>query len=112
MEFIMTNDVECFSFETNSYDESIVERVEKEAMPKLLSLYKKYDIKATFFFTARFAKLSPKTVLMVKKDGHEIGCHGYDHTDFYDSLSYNEQVKILKKTKKIIEDISGTDVVL
>jgi len=111
MNFIMTNDVECHSFETNSLDESIPKRVEKEAMPELLALYRKYSVKATFFFTAQFARLSPKTVLMVKKEGHEIACHGYNHRDYYDVMNYKEQFKILEKSKKIIEDISETEVV-
>ena len=41
MKFIMTNDVESHSFESNSLDDSIAGRIENEAMPKLLSLHKK-----------------------------------------------------------------------
>jgi hypothetical protein len=48
MKFIMTNDVESHSFESNSLDDSIAGRIENEAMPKLLSLHKKHKVKATF----------------------------------------------------------------
>ena len=111
MNFIMTNDVESYSFESNNLDSSIDKRVESEAMPRLLALHKKYNVKATFFFVATFAKCNPNTVRMVSEEGHEIACHGYDHTDYYDNLDYGEQVQLLDKSKKIIEDISGQKVV-
>ncbi len=111
MDLLMTNDVECHSFETNTLHDAIAERVENEAMPKLLELYQQHNVKSTFFFTANFARLSPKTVRTVRDFGHEVGCHGYNHTDYYDVLTYEQQIDLLRKSKEIIEDISGTEVV-
>ena len=111
MKFIMTNDVERHSFESNSLDDSIAGRIENEAMPKLLSLHKKHKVKATFFFVATFAKSYPNILRMVAQEGHEIACHGYDHMDYYDILDYSEQVRLLHKSKKIIEDLSCQEVV-
>jgi peptidoglycan/xylan/chitin deacetylase (PgdA/CDA1 family) len=107
----MTNDVESHSFESNTLDTTIDKRIENEAMPRLLALHKKYKVKATFFFVATFAKSNPDIVRMVVKGGHEIACHGYDHTDYYDNLNYLEQFKLLDRSKKIIEDVSGEKVV-
>ena len=111
LKYIFTNDVECFSFATNSFDESVVSAVENQALPKLLDLLGRYGINATFFFTARYAELSSRSVLMVQQCGHEIGCHGYNHHEYYDEMGYHEQVCFLKRSKSIIEDISGKEVV-
>ena len=111
MKFIMTNDVESHSFESNNLDAGIDKRIENEAMPRLLALHKKYKVRATFFFVAKFAESNPSTVRMVAESGHEIACHGYDHTDFYDNLDYSDQFQLLDKSKKMIEDISGKRVV-
>jgi peptidoglycan/xylan/chitin deacetylase (PgdA/CDA1 family) len=109
--YLLTNDVECFSFETNSYDAAVAEVVAEEAMPKLLDLYKQHSVKSTFFFTAQFAQLSPRSVTLVVESGHEVACHGYDHLDYYDRMDYEKQVESLRKSKEIIEDICGKEVV-
>jgi peptidoglycan/xylan/chitin deacetylase (PgdA/CDA1 family) len=111
VDFFLTNDVERHSFETNSLDDRIVKVIENNTLPKLLQLYKKYKISATFFFTAYFAQLSPKSVLLVKKNGHEIACHGYNHLDFYDEMNLIQQTEFLKKSKDIIENISNSKIV-
>jgi len=105
-----SNDVECFAYSSHSYETNLASRIENEGLPIILELYKRYSIRSTFFFTARFANLSPKSLEMVKRSNHEIGCHGYDHCDFYDQMSYVDQVKMLIKSKSILEDISGTEV--
>lgn len=108
----MTVDVECFSFETNSYDyEGIPNRIHKEALPRLLDLFDKYNVKATFFFTGRFAELSPESVELVFSRGHEIGCHGYSHESFFDEMGFDEQAENLVKSKTIIEQITGKTIV-
>ncbi len=106
----MTTDVECHSFETNTRDEAVAKRVEQEALPELLRLYRKHRIKSTFFFTVRFAELSPKSVMLVRKAGHEVGCHGYDHTDYYDQMAFEEQLALLKKCKTKLEKIAKTEI--
>ncbi len=56
-----------------------------------------------------FAEVSPESVELVKGHGHEIGCHGYDHSPqrAFDSLRYEEQLEELKRAKKVIEDVAG-----
>ena len=48
-------------------------------MPRLLDLYDRYGIRATFFFTGHIANLFPEIVKMVIPYGHEIGSHGLTH---------------------------------
>jgi len=47
---LLTNDVESTSLALNDLNKATAEKVFNEGMPKLLELYKKYDIKTTFFF--------------------------------------------------------------
>ena len=74
-------------------------------------LVKKQNIVRIVFFTAVFAKASPKSIIQALNNKHEIGCHGYNHFDFYDKLSLKQQIDLLKKSKDIIENISGVKIV-
>ena len=82
-------------------------------MPKLLDLYAKYRIKATFFYTGYIAKLYPEVVKMAADSGHEIGSHGKSHLkeNGFDIMPYERQVRHLEYSKKLLEDISGKQVI-
>ena len=82
-------------------------------MPKLLDLYAKYGIKATFFYTGYIAKLYPEVVKMAANLGHEIGSHGKSHLkeNGFDIMPYEKQVKHLEYSKKLLEDISGKPII-
>jgi len=102
--------MENFSIPLNRPDDSIAKEVYEVGLPRLLDLYARHDIKSTFYFTGMFAEQSPESVELVKEDGHEIGCHGYDHSPerAFDMLSYEKQVNELKKAKNVIEAVSGS----
>lgn len=110
---LLTNDVETTSIWINRLRDETGERVLKEGMPLLLELYQKYQIKSTFFFTGYIARLYPEVVKMVLPYRHEIGSHGLSHEkkDGFDTLSYDRQVWHLKKSKELLEDISGKPVI-
>jgi len=82
-------------------------------MPKLLDLYAKYGIKTTFFYTGYIAKLYPEVVKMAADSGHEIGSHGKSHLkeNGFDIMPYERQVRHLEYSKKLLEDISGKQVI-
>jgi len=109
MYFLMTADVESFSIPLNREDPGVVRQVHEEGLPRLLSLMAKHDVCGTFYFTGTFAEASPESVELVKEHGHEVGCHGYDHSPHraFDVLSYEEQLNDLKKAKAIIEGVAG-----
>ena len=109
MYFLMTVDVESFSISLNREDPAVVGEVHEEGLPRLLNLLAKHDICGTFYFTGMFAEASPESVELVRGHGHEIGCHGYDHSPqrAFDSLRYEEQLEELKRAKKVIEDVAG-----
>jgi len=105
----MTIDVECFSIQLNRCDPSIGKDVYDVGLPLLLDILAKYDIKGTFYFTGKMAKMFPESVKLVREYNHEVGCHGYSHSPekAFDVLSYDEQVAELVRAKKTIEKVAG-----
>ena len=108
-----TNDVETTSLWNHRLSDKTGEKVLKEGMPVLLELYKKYNIRSTFFFTGYIAQKFPEIVKMILPYGHEVGCHGlvHDSDQAFDVLSFEEQKEHLKKAKGILEDICGQQVI-
>jgi peptidoglycan-N-acetylglucosamine deacetylase len=108
-----TNDVEYTSIVNGVLSEKTGELVLQEGMPILLDIYSKYNIKSTFFFTADIVQKYPRIVRMVTPQGHEVACHGFSHKvdQTFELLSLNEQINNLSKSKKILEDICGNQVV-
>jgi len=110
---LLTNDVECHSIRYNTLSDEMGYKVLQEGMPVLLGLYSEFDIKTTFFFTGYIAEKFPGVVKMILPFGHEVASHGYSHEiDMaFDILPLKEQIEHLKKSKKILEDISGQEVI-
>lgn len=110
---LLTNDVENTSIINNRLDDETGSLVSTKGMPLLLDLYSKYNIRATFFFTADIARKHPSIIKLVQPYGHEVGCHGLNHEDKYafDILPLDTQVAHLTEAKKILEDISGKEVI-
>ncbi|MBI5739282.1 MAG: polysaccharide deacetylase family protein [Nitrospirae bacterium] len=61
----------------------------------ILELFKKYRAKATFFVLGTVAEWYPELIEAMKKDGHEIGIHGYTHTRLSDHTreSFDDEIK-------------------
>lgn len=110
---LLSNDVETTSIWHNTLRDETGYKVLKEGMPLLLDLYEKYNVKSTFFFTGYIAKLYPEIVKMVQPYGHEVGSHGLSHEkeDGFDVMPLHKQIEHLKESKKILEDISGEEVI-
>jgi peptidoglycan/xylan/chitin deacetylase (PgdA/CDA1 family) len=88
-------------------------KVLEEGMPLLLDLYAKYNIKSTFFFTGYIANLYPEVVKMIVSYGHEVASHGMSHikSNGFDVMPLEKQIRHLKESKKILEDLSSTEVI-
>ena len=110
---LLTNDVEKTSILNHKLRDKTALYLIEQGMPRLLELYSKYNAKATFFYTADIAREFPNLVKMVLPYGHEVGSHGLTHDvkQAFDILSYNDQVVHLKESKKILEDISGQEII-
>ena len=47
--------------------------------PKILEILKRYDAKATFFCIGNNVKKYPKAFELIKKEGHSVGTHTFNH---------------------------------
>lgn len=110
---MLSNDVETTSIWFNDLRDETGLKVVTEGMPRLLDLYAKYNVKSTFFYTGYMAKLYPEVVKMAVNAGHEVGSHGKSHIkeNGFDVMPYNKQVRHLDYSKKLLEDISGKEVI-
>jgi len=110
---ILTNDVETTSIWFNTLRPETGYRVYMEGMPALLELYKKHNIKSTFFFCGDIVQLYPQVVRMILPYGHEVASHGWSHeiNEAFDCMSLEKQIDHLKRSKSMLEDISGQEVI-
>lgn len=70
---------------------------------QLLNLLKKYNIKATFFTVATFAKNNSNIIERMKSEGHTIGLHSLEHKNglitspVYTDKDFKDCLDIMKK---------------
>ena len=106
---IMSVDLEDFfcdlPFDTWSKYES---RVLKNTN-KILELFEKYEIKATFFTLGYIAEKFPDLIKEIDNKGHEIASHSYAHLDIRKTTK-EEFENDLKKSIEILEKIIGKKV--
>ena len=79
---------------------------EDEYVISILETLKKENVHITFNVTGKWAENKKDLLLRIKKEGHEIGNHGYKHLD-YANLSYDDNYNQISTSKKIIEDAIG-----
>lgn len=77
---------------------------------KILDLLDRYDVKATFFVLGWIAERKPELVKEIHSRGHEMASHGYGHIINYE-LSREEIYEDIKKSKKMLESITGEKVI-
>ena len=77
---------------------------------RILDLLDEHGVKATFFALGWVAEHQPKLIREIHCRGHEVACHGYNHQLAYD-LSLKEFHEDIRKSKSLIEDITGMGVI-
>jgi hypothetical protein len=78
----------------------------------ILNFFDRFKIKATFFFVAQdleFEK-NARWIKIVTTAGHEIASHSYSHPQGFRFLSHQEKEYELKRSKEVLEAISGQNV--
>lgn len=80
--------------------------------PKVLSLLKENDAKATFFLIGKNAKKHPEIVRQIIDEGHTIGNHSYSHSKNFGFFSSEKVIAELNQTNSILKEIIGKDVKL
>lgn len=76
---------------------------------KILDLLDEHDTRGTFFILGKVAEDFPKLITEIAEAGHEIGVHGYHHYPF-NKMSRSQAYEEISGAKKLIEDISGKEV--
>jgi polysaccharide deacetylase family protein (PEP-CTERM system associated) len=76
---------------------------------RILDLFARSDVKATFFTLAWVAERHPAVVRRIVAEGHELASHGSEHrrADEQTALSFREDVR---RSKKTLEDLGGVPV--
>jgi len=85
---------------------SIGEYAPRAALPRILRLLEKHEIRAGFFVPGEVADRFIDSVNTIHKAGHEIGHHGYAHTNPALSTLEEEQ-KELEKGSAALKRITG-----
>ncbi|MDQ0217391.1 polysaccharide deacetylase [Peribacillus cavernae] len=81
-------------------------RYDEVAIPRILEMYKKYDMKQTFFVPAWNIERYPNYIEAILKDGHEIGHHGYLH-EHPNELSEDEELYWFQRSIEVFEKHVG-----
>ena len=79
--------------------------------PIVLDRLRSTGTKATFFLVGEHVVQHPEIVKRIHDEGHVIGNHGWDHTDFND-LNYDQARKQIADTNAEIEKIIGKSPIL
>jgi len=79
----------------------------------ILAFFARHDVRGTFFVVARDGEIE-KNAGLIKKiadAGHEIASHSYSHPQGFRLLSPERKKFELKKSKEILEAVSGQEVI-
>lgn len=75
-------------------------------IPRMLKLFKKYNIPSTWFIPGHSIETFPKQMDMIVEAGVEIGLHGYSHENPM-AMNPEQEEAVLVKCIGLIEKISG-----
>jgi peptidoglycan/xylan/chitin deacetylase (PgdA/CDA1 family) len=74
--------------------------------PRLLKLFKKYDLPATWFIPGHSIETFPDSVNVIVDAGHEIGAHGHSHENPI-AMPPEQEEDVLSSCVELIEKVSG-----
>lgn len=77
---------------------------------KILTLFRRFKVQATFFVLGYIAERTPEVVKMIHHEGHEIASHGYGHVQAY-KQGEKEFLRDLLLSKNVIEGMIGENVI-
>ncbi len=108
----MTVDVEDY-FQVSAFEPYIARenwdkiqlRVESN-VDRILALFAKHDVKATFFTLGWVAERAPDMVRRIVEQGHELASHGWSHVRVINQDAEQFRQDVIR-TKHFLEDLSG-----
>ncbi|MGQ8364683.1 XrtA system polysaccharide deacetylase [Glaciecola sp. 1036] len=112
----MTVDVEDY-FHVSAFEsvispadwDSLALRVELNTN-RLIDLFNKHDVKATFFTLGWVAKRCPELIKRIVAEGHELSSHGFNHRR-NTAMQEKEVIQDITESKDLLEQISGEKVI-
>ncbi|WP_104722411.1 polysaccharide deacetylase family protein [Helicobacter mesocricetorum] len=75
-------------------------------IPRLLKLFKKYNLNVTWFAPGHSIETFPEQMKMIIDAGHEIGAHGYSHENPI-AMTPKQEEDVLLKSIELIKDLTG-----
>jgi peptidoglycan/xylan/chitin deacetylase (PgdA/CDA1 family) len=78
----------------------------KEGVPRIVRLFRKYDLRTTFFIPGWVAERHEDLVKELRDLGHEVGHHGYLH-EWPDTLELDQEKEILERGIDILQRVTG-----
>lgn len=76
------------------------------AVPKILALLKRHDVRATFFIPSWVAERYPQAVRSIASAGHEIGAHGVKHISPL-QLTPDQEAETFAESIRVLDRIAG-----
>jgi len=111
----MTVDVEDY-FQVSAFEQHVDKkdwdtikcRVENN-IDRILTLFNKHNVKATFFILGWIAERYPQMVKRIAEQGHEIASHGWEHIRVTNQTPEEFREDIVR-TKAFLEELVGAEV--
>lgn len=76
--------------------------ISRKGTVHILDCLLRHKVKATFFVTVQFAIHAPEVIRRIIEEGHEVGSHGYYHSQFSEEHLVSSKLKLEKITGKTI----------
>ncbi|RMA65723.1 polysaccharide deacetylase family protein [Ulvibacter antarcticus] len=83
-----------------------------EYTPKVLSLLKQFNAKATFFCIGKHIEAEKDLFNRIISEGHTVGNHTYSHASNFGFFSSEKVISELKRTNKLVKEVSGHEMTM
>lgn len=102
------DDKPIYKIETDEKNVSLMINVYQgeEYVLEYLDLFKKENVKATFFIGGCWAEKNKEIVKKIYDEGHEIGNHGYNHK-LHTRLTSEQSRNEIMRTNSLVKEITG-----
>jgi len=77
------------------------------AVPRLLTLFDRNNLRTTWFIPGHSVETFPEQTAMVVDAGHEVGVHGYSHENPI-AMTRAQESAVLDRSIELLEKVSGT----
>lgn len=74
--------------------------------PRLLELFRRHDLRTTWFIPGHSIETFPEQTRMVVDAGHEVGIHGYSHENPI-AMTREQEEAVLHRCIDLVQDVTG-----